>query len=149
MTKREAVPAVPATASDPGRPEDPAVVTYEFTPTAPTEIRTEETRTQASSGTVDTSVAKMEIKQKSKDKLLWFAAIAVVGALFFVWRGYPTGIYLCGIAAAIFFALWQISNLPDWMQFVGFGAVAGAVGIYFGYERKEKEHKENAQNAVR
>lgn len=97
--------------------------------------------TSANSGQINTTVAQSEISSKERRPLL-YAAMACIGlAGFFVWRAYPTGAFLSGVAAVVFFTLWKLDELPAWLWAVGVALIGIGVGIYLGYERKEKETK--------
>lgn len=65
------------------------------------------------------------------------AALAVV-ALFLK---YPSGAALSALASAAFFAAWMASGLPAWFWMVGVAALAVGAGLYFGYEKRERESR--------
>lgn len=106
---------------------------------SPFEIAMESTRTIANTGTINTKVAEKEVDAKAKQPFLHGVMAAIALGVIFVWRGYPTPAILCGVAAAILFACWRLADLPTWVWGVSVAVVALSAGIYFGYERKEKE----------
>jgi hypothetical protein len=46
---------------------------------------------------------------------------------------------LSGLAAATFFALWKLSDLPSWFIAVAIAAVAGGAFLILGYKRAEAD----------
>lgn len=87
----------------------------------------------------DTSVALRREDNRARVPLLYAAigaaALAVVG----LFLKYPSGAALAGIASGVFFAAWMASGLPAWFWMVGVAALAVGAGLYFGYEKREKE----------
>jgi len=123
VTQTEATPAAPAT------------TVTEIVPSAPTEIRHTEKKVNADSGTVDTSVALKKIEAAESRVLLYAAIVAALAAGFFVWASYPTPAIACGVASAVFFMAWNLSDLPDWFYVLGAVAAAAGIAIYFGHKR--------------
>ena len=128
ITKTE---AAPATADTPARPAT-EVLTFDFSQAS--EFIQNANTMQASTGTVDTSVAKKRIDVESKAPLLWAcigAGLLGAVALAFSW---PTVAALCGGASALFFAAWRIADVPWW---VGVIALAIAGGLFVGWLRRD------------
>lgn len=125
--------AIPATAETPARPAT-ETLTFDFSQ-ASEFIQTANTLA-ASTGTVDTSVAKKRIETESKAPLLW-AGIAClgVGVVLFVLK-WPGPALLCGIGSGAFFAAWKIADIPWW---AGLLAIGAAVFLVVGFLRKEKD----------
>jgi hypothetical protein len=110
----------------------------------PTTMTVKSVSEHASTGTIDTEVAKHRIDSQAKQPFL-FASIASIGAVvFFMWRGYPTGAMLAGLAGVIFFLFWKLSDLPSWFWVVGLATVVGATFLFLGYERAEKDKSAGA-----
>ena len=116
-------------------PASPATTVTEIVPSAPTEIRHTEKKVNADSGTVDTSVALKKIEAAESRVLLYAAIVAALAAGFFVWASYPTPAIACGVASAVFFMAWKLSDLPDWFYVLGAVAAAAGIAIYFGHKR--------------
>lgn len=118
-------------------PAKPAVKVVEITPAKDTLLTHREASTQASAGTVDTSVAKAALKTQAKAPLLYAAIASALAAAFFLWRAYPTPALICGLAGGVFFAAWQLSDVPPWFWAVGLAALAFGAALFFGHERGE------------
>lgn len=127
------VEAIPATADTPARPAT-QTLTFDFSQ-ASEFIETANTLA-ASTGTIDTSVAKKRIDTESKAPLLW-AGIAClgVGVVLFVLK-WPGPALLCGIGSGIFFAAWKIADIPWW---AGLIAVGAAVFLIVGYIKSQQD----------
>lgn len=117
------------------KPAIPATTVTEIVPSAPTEIRRTEKTVNADSGTVDTSVALKKIEAAESRVLLYVSIACALAAGFFVWASYPTPAIACGIASAVFFMSWKLSDLPDWFYVLGAVAVAAGIAIYLGHKR--------------
>lgn len=130
ITKHE---AVPATADTPARPAF-ETITFDFSQ-ASEFIETANTLA-ASTGTIDTTVAKKRIDTESKAPLLW-AGIAClgVGVVLYVLR-WPGPALLCGIGSGVFFAAWKIADIPWW---AGLLAVGAAVFLVVGYLKSQQD----------
>lgn len=129
VTQTEAQPATK------DKPSAPAITVTEIVPSAPTEIRHTEKKVNADSGTVDTSVALKKIEAAESRVLLYVSIGAALLAGFFVWAQYPTPAIACGVASAVFFMAWKLTDLPDWFWAVGAVAIAAGVAIYLGHKR--------------
>jgi len=116
-------------------PSAPATTVTEIVPSAPTEIRHTEKKVNADSGTVDTSVALKKIEAAESRVLLYAAIGAALLGGFFVWASYPTPAIACGVASAVFFMAWKLSDLPDWFYVLGAVAIAAGIAIYLGHKR--------------
>lgn len=127
------VEAIPATADTPARPAT-QTLTFDFSQ-ASEFIETANTLA-ASTGTIDTTVAKKRIDTESKAPLLW-AGIAClgVGVVLFVLK-WPGPALLCGIGSGVFFAAWKIADIPWW---VGLLAVGAAVFLVVGYLKSQQD----------
>jgi hypothetical protein len=133
-----AVPERAATATEPAKDAVPAKTVTEISLPAPTVWTKTGEATQASTGTVDTSIGLAKVKAEESRVLLYAAlGAAAIGAVF-VWLKYPTPAMVCGGAAVVFFLAWKVSGLPDWFWGLGAAAIAIAAGLYFGFERAEK-----------
>lgn len=130
--------AVPASETALFQPEKWEVI---FTPTKDTRIETTSSYVQASTGTVDTSVALRKVAAAEARVLLYAALGAAVGAAVFLWLKYPTPALICGAASVVFFLAWKVSDLPSWFWVVGAVALAGAGALWLGHERGEKHAK--------
>lgn len=120
----------------------PAQETQVWTFPGEVSVITDSTHEVASTGKINTKVAEAAIDADERRPLLFMAMACVVGAIFFIWKAYPTGAYLSGVAALVFFLAWKLDDLPNWYWGVGVAAIAVAAGIYFGYEKKEQHLKE-------
>lgn len=113
----------------------PAVESAEFELSEPSEYQETSSRVDASTGTIDTEVAKKRIDVESKAPFLYAAIACVLGAVGCMIARFPTAALLSGVAAASFFALWKMSDLPSWFVSVGVAALAGGALLIFGYNR--------------
>lgn len=128
-----------------GRPEvraQPAREVTEVKLSRDTEWRREETKLAADTGRIDTSVAVRRLEIQSAKTLLLASIGAAVLALLFVYIKYPTPALLCGSASVVFFLAWKLSDLPSWFWVIGAVAIAGGFALYRGYERREKDERE-------
>lgn len=132
ITKTAAVPATETTLFQPEKWE------VRFTPTKETRIETASSSVNASTGTVDTSVALKKV-QAAEARILLYAALgaAALGGVFF-WLKYPTPALICGAAAVVFFLAWKVSDLPSWFWVIGASALVAAAFLYIGHEKGEK-----------
>lgn len=125
--------AIPATEKDPARP---AVKTTEVIPSAPMQWQKTEAAVQASTGTVDTSIAQKRIEVAERRWLLFVAigcaaAAVVLHSIMPAWPALWKG---AGIGAALALAAWKFAELPAWLWLAAF-AVFGALAM--GYKRAE------------
>lgn len=95
----------------------------------------------ANTGRINTDVALEDLAMQERKPLLYASIGCLLGVAFFVWRGYPTGVWLSAAASIILFLAWKVAGLPDWFWILAVVAICVAAGIYFGYERKEQETK--------
>lgn len=125
--------ALPATSSIPAIPET-RIVHWTFP--ALTRVATVENRSSASSGTIDTSVAKHRIDIDSRRFLLYIAAICGAGGIIarLVFKEWPTIGNALIIAGACAFAAWRLAEIPTWLWMVVLGIAAA---IVLGYKRAE------------
>ena len=93
----------------------------------------------SSTGTLNTVVEQKKVDAAERRPLLYGAMLGVISAIFFVWMKYPTGVALSGIGSGILFACWKLDDLPDWVWILAIVMFGLSAGIYFGYERKDKE----------
>ena len=113
----------------------PAVEVTELRLNGNTEWQRFDTKTVASTGTVDTTVAEKKLEVQAAQPLLYAAILSALAGIFFVWRAYPTPAALCGLSAALFFVAWRTSSLPSWVWgLAGLGVVGGAA-LYIGHNR--------------
>lgn len=125
--------AIPATVDTPARPAV-EVTTFDFS--EPTQFEQIASTMNASTGTVDTSVAKKRIDVESKGPLLWAAiACAGLGVVLFVLK-WPGPALLCGIGSGAFFAAWRLADIPWWAGLLALGA-AGFLAV--GYLRRDQD----------
>lgn len=115
----------------------PAVELAQFEFSEPSEYQETSARVDASTGTIDTEVAKRRIDVASKAPFLYAAIACVLGAIGCMIARFPVAALLSGIGAASFFALWKMSDLPSWFVSVAAVAVAGGVFLILGYKRAE------------
>jgi hypothetical protein len=131
-TKTEAIPATK------DAPAQPAKEVTEIIPAGPTVYTSTEKTVSASTGTIDTSIAARRIDAAENRILLYGALLMLVAAGVFFWLHYPSPALLCAAAAGVLFLCWKVANLPPWFWGIAVLAGAGAVGLYFGHERGEK-----------
>lgn len=130
VTKYEALPATDKA------PAQPAKEVTEIQPSGPTEYHKTESKTDASTGTVDTSVATHKIDVAERRWLLW-AAIAcgigglVVRSLVPAWPSLSNGLLM---GAALAFAAWKLAEIPQWIWLLAIGICAA---LALGYKRAE------------
>jgi hypothetical protein len=130
VTQTDAQPATQ------GKPALPATTVTEIIPAAPTVITHTETKVQADTGTVDTSVARHRIDVEARRWLLWTAigcgiAGVVVRSMLPAWGGLSNGLLMAG---ALAFGAWKFAEIPAWIWIVVLGVV-GAMAL--GYKRAE------------
>lgn len=136
VTKVEAVPAVAATADAPAQKAQPARTVTEIQPSGPTVWQKTETKVNADTGTVDTSIAQHRIDVAERRWLL-FAAIGcgiagvVVRSMLPAWPSLSNGLLIGG---ALAFASWKLADIPSWVWLV---VVGGFLAIAAGYKRAE------------
>lgn len=121
----------------------PAVESEEFELSGPSEYQETRSSVDASTGTIDTEVAKKRIDVASKAPFLYAAIACVLGAIGCMIAKFPTAALLSGIGAAAFFALWKMSDLPSWFVCVGVAALAGGAFLILGYKRGEQDANNN------
>jgi hypothetical protein len=130
VTKYEAIPATPSS------PAQPAREVTEISPAGPTNYLKTESKTDASTGTIDTSVATHRIDVAERRWLLWAAiglgvAGVVVRSMVPAWPSLSNGLLLGG---ALAFASWKLAEIPTWIWGVALGVVAL---MALGYKRAE------------
>lgn len=125
--------AVPATNTTPTIPEY-RIVKWTFP--APTRVTTTDKKDTASTGTIDTTVAKHRIDVEDRRVLLY--ASMICGALGLIARialkEWPTAGNALLLASALAFASWKLAEIPTWLWVLVL-VVAGAVIL--GYKRAE------------
>jgi len=129
VTKSEAIPATDKT------PAVPAKEITSIRPNGPSEYHQTESKTAASTGTIDQSVALKKV-EAAEDRILLYGALglAVAGGIFF-WLKYPSPALMCWAGAGISFLAWKVSGLPSWFWGLSVLAAGGGVGLYFGHNR--------------
>lgn len=115
----------------------PAIESAEFQLSEPSEYQETSSRVDASTGTIDTEVAKKRIDVESKAPFLYAAIACVLGAVGCMIARFHTAALLSAVAAVSFFALWKMSDLPSWFVSVAVAALAGGAFLIFGYKRAE------------
>ncbi len=143
VTKWEPVPWVPAVDGRPEVKAEPAKEVTEVILAKDSMWHRSETRVQADTGTVDTSIAKARIAATENRYLLFASLGAAIAAGLFLYIKYPTPALICGAASIVFFLAWKLSDLPSWFYVVGVAALAGAFALWRGHERGEKHAAEN------
>jgi hypothetical protein len=124
---------VPATATTPYVPRQ---ITTEWSFSKPTSFEMWSKDAQASTGTIDTTVAKHRIDVADRSKLLWIAigcgvAGIIVRSLLPAWPALSNGLL---IAAPCAFAAWKFSDVPSWLWAI----ILGIVGFMaLGYKKAE------------
>lgn len=129
LTKYEAIDATKET------PAQAAREVTEIHTAGPTEYRKTESKTAASTGTVDTSIALKGVEAGESRPLLYASILAALAAGAFVYLSYPTPAICCGGASVVFFAAWKLSDLPPWFWALGLAAIAGGVMLWLGHEK--------------
>ena len=124
-------------------PDIPAKVVTEVIVAEDTVWTKKANTVSASTGTVDTSVAKAQIDAEEKRPLLYAAIASALGAVFFFWRAYPSPALLCSVGAAGFFAAWKMADLPTWFWGLAITAVGIGAALFLGHERGESYKKDS------
>ena len=108
-----------------------------FTSEAPEPLHMVETlaTTQASTGTIDTSVAQKRIDAGESRPLLYAAIGAAILAIAAVAMKWPSAAVMLGGASATFFAAWKLSGLPEWFWMCGVVLLGAAGALWLGYKR--------------
>jgi hypothetical protein len=130
-------------------PTEPAKEVTRVEVSEATEWKKTETKVQADTGTVDTSVAKHRIDAAETRYLLFASMGAAILAGLFIYIKYPTPALMCGAASVIFFLAWKLADLPSWFWVVGVSAISGGVLLWRGYERREAEEKKHAEELAK
>jgi len=149
MTKVSPMEAIPASDKSPAVAAQPAKEVVEVKLAGPTEWRKTESTMKADTGTVDTSIAKHRIDAEENRFLLFASLGALAAAGVFLYLKFPTPAMMCAGASAVLFIAWKVAGLPPWFHVIGFCAVAGAIFLHRGYERREKEAKEHAEELAK
>jgi hypothetical protein len=132
----------PATKDTPAQQQTPDETITEIIPGGPTEYHETKQSVNASSGTVDTSVANHKIDVEDRSKLLWVAigcgiAGLVVKSMLPAWPSLSNGLL---IASPCAFAAWKFAEVPAWL----WGAVIVVVLLLVaGYKRAEWDRDGN------
>lgn len=107
---------------------------------APSEFRVESHASEASTGTIDTTVAKHRIDTEAataeRKPLLWVAiGCGVLGVILRVvvkeWPAWGNGFMLAGAVAGL---AWKVAEIP-WWAFLA--VILGVLLLVLGYKRKE------------
>lgn len=127
------VAATPATDKSPAMP---AYTTTEWRFLAPTKFEQTAVGLLASTGTIDTTVAKHRIDVEDRSKLLWVAIGCGISGLLArsllpAWPALSNGLLL---AAALAGLSWKISELPEWLWAT---VLLGVALLIAGYKRAE------------
>lgn len=149
VTKWEPVAWRPATDTQPEVKAQPGREVTEVELSRDTQWRKDETKIVADTGTVDTSIAKHRIDAEENRFLLFASLGALAAAGVFLYLKFPTPAMMCAGAAAVLFIAWKVAGLPPWFHVIGFCALAGAVFLHRGYERREKEAKDHAEELAK
>jgi hypothetical protein len=126
VEKREALPSTGFVA--------PAATFYTFELPEPTDFMSEVRRIQASTGTVDTSLASKRIDAEERRPLLYCAIAAVVAGLGFMYVRFQAIAVMSFMAAGAFFIAWRMAEISGWVG--GLFLVAAVAGFAF-YKRAE------------
>lgn len=118
-------------------------VFYEFKLDEPTEFSTQASMLRASTGKIDTELAKHEADNRTRKFLLWGAGICAVLGAVAVLKGWPQAGIILGAASGACLLIWKMSELPAWI-FAIVGLPLLAAGIWWGYSRAEKQLKPDA-----
>jgi hypothetical protein len=126
----------PALNGQPAREETPAETITEITLAGPSLYTSKQNTVNASTGTVDTSIAKKKIDAAENRWLLWAAIGCGIGGVVLrsmlpAWGGLSNGLL---IGAALAFASWKLAEIPPWIWAVAIGIM---VILALGYKRAE------------
>lgn len=113
-------------------------VFYEFKLDQASEFISQAEMLRASTGKIDTELAKHESDNKARQILLYGALVAGLAAAVAVWRGWPTLAIILGIAAGACLFMWKMTELPAWIWAV-VGLPLAAAGVWWGYTRAQKQ----------
>ena len=117
----------------------PSKTEWTFEMKEPTDLMQEVRRIQASTGTVDTSVAKRRADNEERRLILIAAIIAAIATVASV-KFWPSISMLLGALTLGLFILWQAASWPAWAWALVGLPLAGA-GIWWGYSRREKQEE--------
>lgn len=123
-------------------PSAPAIEQMHVDVARDSEFKQSRATFDASTGTVDTSVAKHRIDSEERRWLLWAAIGAllagfVVRSLLPAWPALSNGLL---VSAAIAGVAWKVAMIPDW--FLAIGATVAAL-LALGYKRAEWDANKN------
>jgi hypothetical protein len=114
----------------------------------PLKLSKRELVTSASASAPDKSIAIHQINVAAKQPLLWGAIACTLLGIYFAFKRFPTAAISCGVGAVALFLAWQIASLPPWFWLIGVAAPMAAIGIFIGYQRHERDAKEEAVKPV-
>jgi hypothetical protein len=117
----------------------PAETSWTFELPEATDFMSEVRQIQASTGTVDTSVAKRRADNEER-RIILFAAIAAGIATIASVKFWPSISMLLGALTLGLVILWQAASWPAWAWAL-VGLPLAAAGIWWGYSRKEAQVK--------
>lgn len=125
--------AVAATEKEPAKP---AVKVTEVVPSEPMKWEKQETKVEANTGTVDTSIAKKRIEAEESRWLLWAAIGCGIGGLIVrsmlpAWPALSNGLL---VGAVFAFASWKLAEVPAW---IWAAVIGGVLLLVLGYKRAE------------
>ncbi len=119
-------------------PTAPAFKVTELHFNTPTEWQKFTATVAANTGTMDTSVALKKIDVDSRKPLLYMMIAAILAAAFSMYTEHPNAAMWCAGGAAVFFAAWRISAIPEWVICIGVLACGGAIGMHLGFFKGAK-----------
>lgn len=126
--------AMPATETESAKP---ATTTLKFDFSEPTSFERASTNVVASTGAIDTTVAKHRIDVEGRKVLLYAAIAATALAIGLFVAKWPTPALASGVGAVVFFLSYQLAGLPQWFWMVGAAVILAGIAIMLGYKRAE------------
>ncbi len=125
--------AIPATAD---KPAIPAKETTVIRPAGATEYHQTEAKTEASTGTIDTTVRNHQIDVAERRWLLFVAIGCGIGGILMrsllpSWPAWSNGLLLSAVVAGI---AWKVAEIPWWAWLA---VIAGVGLMVMGYKRAE------------
>lgn len=135
QTKFEATPFLMGANGQVSQAAQPARTVTEVHLTKPSELRTTESKVDANTGTVDTTLASHKADLAASEPLLYAAIVSGIAAMACLYFKYPTPAAMCGGAMLVFLVAWKVSSAPPWLWALGLVGLAAAAALWVGHER--------------